>query len=67
MKEVKRDDWFYDLEAGYLDSLKAAREVFAEAKAAFEQAQEELKEAESELARIRAKYPPGYDGPWPYF
>lgn len=67
MKEVKRDDWFFELEATYLASLKAAQAYFDEALEEFMNAKEGLEEAESELARIRAKYPPGYDGPWPYF
>ena len=67
MKEVKRDDWFPALEGEYLASLKEAQAYFDEALEEFMNAKEGLEEAESELARIRAKYPPDYKGPAPYF
>ena len=67
MKEVKRDDWFFELEATYIAALEQAQVEFDEALAEFLEVKTALEEAESELARIRAKYPPDYKGPWPYF
>lgn len=66
MKET-RESWFPDLEEEYLEALASARDYFEATKAEFERASKYLGEAEAELARIRAKYPPDYKGPAPWF
>ena len=62
-----RGEWFEGLEECYLAAIEEEQKYFDEAKAAFEEAKNALKEAKAALKKFRAKYPPNYDGPTPWY
>ena len=62
-----RGEWFKGLEECYLAALEQARLEFDEVLSEFLEVETALREAEDALAKFRAKYPPDYDGPAPWY